>query len=289
MPKTPNPGRIEFKDEWFNLPLMTSGGYELLIKSQPLLSHDHKGFEITFIDKGEVVWVLERGRKLVLRGGDIAVIQPGIKHAGEMEIIKPCSLFWLVIDFRLASKSKVTPVFEGELKSLDLAFRNAGNKVVQATEKICNLFQDLRNSIVVAKEGKTDSFSPLLNRFLVLQIMGEIARLFSVIPQIKKISEVSKLAIEFMNRNYKRAFSMPEIADAVGLSVSRFNEKFKAETGLTPADYLNRLRCDRAMEMLLSGKCSVTETSFRTGFSSTQYFAKVFRKYTGKNPASFIP
>ncbi len=287
MSKTSNPGRIEFRNEWFNLPLMTSGGYELLIKPRPLFSHDHKGFEITFIDKGEVVWVIENGRKLVLRGGDIAVIQPGIKHAGELEIIKPSSLFWLIIDFRLAGRSKVPPAFESELKNLEFAYRNAGNKVVPSTEKISSLFQELKNSVVAAKEGRTDSFSPLLNRLLVLQITGEIARLFSAAPRIKKTSDVSKPAIEFMNKNYKRVFSMPEIAEAVGLSVSRFNEKFKEETGLTPADYLNRLRCDKAMEMLSSGKHSVTETSFNTGFSSTQYFAKVFRKYTGKNPASF--
>ncbi len=289
MPRRSNPGRIDYKRGWFKLPLLIGGGYELLTRPRSLFCHDHEGFEITFIDKGEVAWVLEKGRKLVLRGGDLAVIQPGVEHSGEMQIIKPCSLFWLIIDFRHAARSRLAPALKSELKNLDFAYRNAGNKVVPATEKICSLFQELRNSMVAAKEGRTDSFSPLLNRLLVLQISGEVGRLFSCGQQTSKTSIVSRPATDYMKKNYRRAFSMPEIAEAVGLSVSRFNEKFKEETGLTPADYLNRLRCDKAMEMLSSGKYSVTETSFSSGFASSQYFAKVFRKYTGRNPASFIP
>ncbi|HBC88739.1 MAG TPA: hypothetical protein DCZ94_17495 [Lentisphaeria bacterium] len=289
MAKTSNPGRIEFKKEWFRLPLMTSGGYELLVQPRALNKHDHTGFEITFIDKGEVAWVLEKGRKLVLHGGDIAVIQPGIEHAGELQIIKPCSLFWIILDFKLAGKTQVPPAFKNELNAMEVEYKDVGSRVIASTEKICSLFQELRNSMVAAKEGRTDSFSPLLNRLLVLQIVGEIARLFSANQQIHKTLTVSRIAIDYMKKNYRRAFSMPEIAEAVGLSVSRFNDKFKEETGLTPADFLNRLRCEKAMEMLLSGKYSVTETSFSNGFTSSQYFAKVFRKYTGRNPASFVP
>ncbi|MFZ2655295.1 MAG: AraC family transcriptional regulator [Victivallales bacterium] len=289
MARTSNPGRIEFRKEWFSLPLMTHGGYDLLLRPRALMRHRHSGFEITFIDKGEAAWVLANGKKMVLRGGDMAVIQPKIEHYGEMQIIKPCSLFWVVIDFKLAGKTQVPPAFESELKKLGSAYKNAGNKVISATEKICSLFQELKNSAVAAERGKTDSFSPLLNRLLILQIVGEGARLFSTTDHINKMLTVSKPAIEYMRKNYRRAFSMPEIAEAVGIGVSRFNDKFKEETGLTPADYLNRLRCDKAMEMLSSGRYSVTETSFSSGFTSSQYFAKVFRKYTGRNPASFIP
>ncbi|OGV58481.1 MAG: hypothetical protein A2X45_17870 [Lentisphaerae bacterium GWF2_50_93] len=289
MAKTSNPGRIEFKSKWFKLPLMTSGGYELLVRPRALNRHSHSGFEITYIDKGEVTWMLENGRKMVLHGGDIAIVQPKVVHCGEMQIIKPCSLFWMVIDFKSAGKAQVPPAFENELRNLELAYRNSGNKVVSATEKICSLFQELKNSMVVAERGKTDSFSPLLNRLLMLQIIGETARLPCASGQIHRSFTVSKPAIAYMKNNYRRAFSMPEIAESIGMSVSRFSEKFKEETGLTPADYLNRFRCGKAMEMLSSGKCSVTETSFSTGFTSSQYFAKVFRKYTGRNPASFIP
>lgn len=61
-------------------------------------------------------------------------------------------------------------------------------------------------------------------------------------------------------------------------------EVFKETTGLTPNDYLLRQRIERAKERLTQTSQPITEIALGVGFSSSQYFANVFRRYTGMTP-----
>ena len=62
---------------------------------------------------------------------------------------------------------------------------------------------------------------------------------------------------------------------------------FKSETGLTPNDYVQRLRIGRACEILGGSDESITGIACRMGFSDSQYFARVFRKYMGETPSQY--
>jgi AraC-like DNA-binding protein len=83
--------------------------------------------------------------------------------------------------------------------------------------------------------------------------------------------------------------SVEDLAAVAGLSVSHFHAKFRRQTGISPAEYLTRWKLERAKAMLASGRHSVTETAHRLGFSSSQYFATVFRKFVRCTPRSFLP
>jgi transcriptional regulator GlxA family with amidase domain len=62
---------------------------------------------------------------------------------------------------------------------------------------------------------------------------------------------------------------------------------FKTQTGLTPNDYLQRARVEKAQEQLRQTNLSVTQIALATGFSSGQYFSTVFARYTGVSPTAF--
>jgi AraC-like DNA-binding protein len=51
--------------------------------------------------------------------------------------------------------------------------------------------------------------------------------------------------------------------------------------------YLTRLRISRARDLLRSSDHSVTEIAISCGFSSSQYFANVFRRLVGQTPSAF--
>ncbi|WP_437231204.1 helix-turn-helix transcriptional regulator [Planctomicrobium sp. SH661] len=56
---------------------------------------------------------------------------------------------------------------------------------------------------------------------------------------------------------------------------------------MPPNDFLQRLRIKQAQTDLLETDLSITEIAFNNGFSTSQYFSTVFRKYTGDTPARF--
>jgi transcriptional regulator GlxA family with amidase domain len=70
-----------------------------------------------------------------------------------------------------------------------------------------------------------------------------------------------------------------------GYSRARLFQLFKNVTGATPNDYLIRLRIAAARQQLSQTKDSITAIAHATGFSSSQYFSNVFRKYAGQTPS----
>ena len=78
------------------------------------------------------------------------------------------------------------------------------------------------------------------------------------------------------------------LAQAANISVSLFHTRFKQETGLPPADYLRHRRIMEAQRILSQlNPPAVTALAMRLGFSSSQYFATVFKRYTRLSPSEW--
>ena len=73
-----------------------------------------------------------------------------------------------------------------------------------------------------------------------------------------------------------------------GLSSSHFRMLFKEFTGLSAVQFQNRLKIDKAKDLILSGSCNVTEAASAVGFDNVYYFSRLFRKLTGKNPSEYL-
>ena len=93
--------------------------------------------------------------------------------------------------------------------------------------------------------------------------------------------------IAFMQSHLGETISIEEVADAVHCSRAKLFEVFKDSTGMTPNDYWQRLRIDRAQRLLSNSETSITEIALDCGFSTSQYFSSVFRKYAGVSPTHY--
>lgn len=94
--------------------------------------------------------------------------------------------------------------------------------------------------------------------------------------------------IRFVMDNFPRTdLDADNISKSIAMSTARAEVKFKCETGLTLIDYLNKYRIKKASELLSLGENKIYEISEKVGFSSSQYFSKVFKKYTGATPIEY--
>ncbi|WJH33566.1 AraC family transcriptional regulator [Paenibacillus sp. CC-CFT747] len=71
------------------------------------------------------------------------------------------------------------------------------------------------------------------------------------------------------------------------LSRGYFFSLFKETTGLSPIQYVNRYRINRAKEELQGSGLSITEIAEKYQFSSIHYFSKLFRQLTGMTPSEY--
>lgn len=88
----------------------------------------------------------------------------------------------------------------------------------------------------------------------------------------------------YIMENLHRKISVQDLAGVACLSVSRFHEMFREVTGITPHQFLLNTRLDQATQLLLSTSFSVSEVSYRTGFSSQSALTNALRKHKGTTP-----
>ncbi|WP_138752606.1 AraC family transcriptional regulator [Paenibacillus sinopodophylli] len=96
-----------------------------------------------------------------------------------------------------------------------------------------------------------------------------------------------KQAVAFMEAEYAHLQSLDDTAEAAGLSKYYFTRMFKRTTGISPMDYVTKLRIEKAVSLLRSSSLSVEEIAFAVGYASGSYFSKVFRSRIGFPPADF--
>lgn len=95
-------------------------------------------------------------------------------------------------------------------------------------------------------------------------------------------------AIQFIHKNYMdHNLAVTMIAESVGLSASRLSVLFKQETGNTIVDYITNTRMKHAKFYLGKGKYKIYEIADMVGYSSGQYFSKIFKECTGQSPLCY--
>lgn len=93
-----------------------------------------------------------------------------------------------------------------------------------------------------------------------------------------------KPVIRYLEKNYNTQLNLEDVARIASLSPYHFHRVFKAVTNETLNDYLRRLRLQQAAQDLFYKKPAVIDVALEYGFSSSQSFAKAFRKYFNMSP-----
>lgn len=90
--------------------------------------------------------------------------------------------------------------------------------------------------------------------------------------------------VEYVDANLERDIGIEELALLVNLSSSQFSRLFKATVGISPYQYLQKKRVQRAVE-LMKGLDSLAQIAQKVGLSNQSHFTQVFRQVHGVTPA----
>lgn len=80
-------------------------------------------------------------------------------------------------------------------------------------------------------------------------------------------------------------FDMPQLCKVLNMSRSNLFRKLKALTGKSATDFIRSRRLEKARELLETTDFNVTEVCFKVGFSSPNYFSRVFQEAFGVTPS----
>ncbi|MDF2715317.1 MAG: AraC family transcriptional regulator [Paenibacillus sp.] len=89
----------------------------------------------------------------------------------------------------------------------------------------------------------------------------------------------------FMSMHYTEDITVQDVADYVGIHRSHFTVAFSKLFGISPGQYLLRLRMTNGARMLEETDFTITEIALSLGYSDIFAFTRAFSNYYGKSPS----
>ena len=94
--------------------------------------------------------------------------------------------------------------------------------------------------------------------------------------------------LNYINNNINNPnLSVESLADELFLSRSKLYRKIKFLTGDTATEFIRKIKLEKAKELLNTTDLTVSEISYKVGFSSPSYFTKCFKLHFGKIPKEY--
>jgi len=96
--------------------------------------------------------------------------------------------------------------------------------------------------------------------------------------------ELMKKAKNIFDTNYNKQVDVSQISKQLGVSTNHLIKIFKHYNGLTPTQYIVKIRVGKASELLNQTDINIFEIAYMTGFKSLSNFYKCFKEQTGHTP-----
>lgn len=125
-------------------------------------------------------------------------------------------------------------------------------------------------------------------RELIAALMQTQARHF-LVENTDQVASQNRLAyvIQYIRNNLNQAITVEQLSEKACLSRAQFFRAFQREIGETPVQFINRERIKLAKRQLLMRSRSATQACFDSGFSSLNYFSRIFKQYEGMSPTEW--
>lgn len=122
----------------------------------------------------------------------------------------------------------------------------------------------------------------VLGHLLVRYCGGRLPRRNAIGLDARRLERV----IDYVEAHLDRDLALSELADVGAMSRFHFLRAFRATTGLTPHQFAEARRMDRARDLLRRGDRTVGEVAAQVGYSNGHHFRRLFRRHHGSGPGA---
>lgn len=233
--------------------------------------HWHDCIELIYCTSGEG-WVLSGTNRITIQKGDLIVVNSGNIH--DLFSDSDCSVYSLN-----PGNALFTPF---NLKPSKHLFQEKIND-----ENITASFKRIISEMTLRKD---DYYKQAVHNEIV-SLALILLRKYSVYetnaPQANEDSRISmiKQAICYLREHFLEPVTIEDICSNIGYSKFYLCRSFKEATNFTIIQYINRLRCQHARNLLMSGQYNVNESAALSGFSNNSYFSKTYKSISGILPS----
>lgn len=277
-------------------PFRISSGHWQPSNRRRLPLHRNSGIELIYVKRGSVDWVVD-GARWTVPPGSIFFTLPWQQHGGANEVEKGVELYFAIIPTIPATIQEPRP----------LEMPRALGMTAAETHETVNALAEAPRPFIPAKtplpmvlrrmheircgEDAQPALLAAYSRVALLET-SEVLREGLRHPGADFARQVVRQFLDQLARRSNEPWTLEKMAALAGFGRTRFSTLVGEITGDTPIRHLNRLRIQRACELLRDGagstrSPSITEIAHQSGFSDSAYFNRVFKSFTAKTPKAF--
>ncbi len=240
--------------------------------------HQHAAHRLVCVLSGRG-WLQAPEERLAVRAGDVLVLRPGERHAlspGPRRGLQLCT-----VEFVAAA------VLSGPERAM-LEAVSASGPVIHCTGAAAREAQRLVHLVRAEQRRHRDAGVLAIRAYLV----SLLVLLYRRCPRLEvRIGPPVEPALARVRQRMETHFAepcrVPELAELAHLSTRQFTARFKRAFGVTPLQYLTRLRVAAAQDLLRRSDQGVAAIAREVGYENLSHFYRTFAHYTGMSPGRF--
>lgn len=93
--------------------------------------------------------------------------------------------------------------------------------------------------------------------------------------------------LDYIAENYEKSLGLEDCARQFHISSNYISRMFKKHTGVSFITYVNKLRINKALELLQDSDLPIKEIAYKVGYNNLNYFYKTFKIVTGTTPKAY--
>ena len=247
--------------------------------------HFHNLLEIGVCRQGVGKMEFEDGTQEPYRPGMITVLPPNLPHntlSGGFDVVDFWEYLFVDVEVFLEARYASNPLRARELTARIQHGRHLLTRELnpQLAECIEGLMREMRSE---PREYHKEWTANMLHTLLL-----EIARMEPRIAQKDdgRVGELCRVraALDHIQAHYEEPLRIVDLAEACGLSETHFRRIFDDAVNMTPVEYINLVRIQKACAMLRTTDESMEVVALKTGFSTQSSFNRNFLRLVGVSP-----
>lgn len=144
---------------------------------------------------------------------------------------------------------------------------------------------------ILSEADLKKEFSLILIENAILEIILNFLRTAGIkenpLPKNENENALLKTAKKYIKDNTEHALKVSDVSGYCHLSSKQLTRVFLKYEGVSPGDYIKKIRAEHIEKLLSDSSVSLKQISDRMGFTNEYYFNAFFKKYSGMPPGAF--
>jgi AraC-like DNA-binding protein len=263
-------------------------------QSWGLPEHRNEGVEFTFMETGQMKIRVESD-PLPLEFDQLLITRPWQPHQLGDPRVSAGRLIWVIVDVgvRRPHQEWRWPSWiilqREDVLELTRYLRQNEQPLWMVSPGVRRCFESIASALQTTPPARSYSALAVSLNGLLLNLL-ELFRLQNI-PLRESLTHAERSVRHFLEELKlcpEKLWTVETMAENCHLGVTRFVHYVRHLTNLSPAEYLMDCRMNLATRLLKENPIlPLAEVAKSTGFGSSQYFIRVFRKRTGMTPGEY--